>query len=304
MHGVRWLRAGIPLPRPLPAAVRATGNTSTAKAAVDRLTSVIVDGQEVCFRHCHGGPAAGEPLRVPPLVLVHGAGCDSRMWPEALLKYGGHCVGVDLPGHGRSPPAGPKSVAEYAALVAGVAEQVADLPSQVPGGVVLAGHSMGGAVVQAVAARWPGLVRGLVLVNTGFTLRVSSTLLKALEDADYNVAVDMLTESAFDPTVDRSKKDLMREMLRCAGPATALNDFRACHAYEPPSNLPLAVPTLIVTSEHDKLVGRKSAKALREKVSTNCTHQVVPQSAHMTPLDNPDALTPLIVAWLQQQPWQ
>lgn len=59
----------------------------------------------------------------------------------------------------------------------------------------------------------------------------------------------------------------MREMLRCAGPATALNDFRACHAYEPPSNLPLAVPTLIVTSEHDKLVGRKSAKALREKVS-------------------------------------
>lgn len=29
---------------------------------------------------------------------------------------------------------------------------------------------------------------------------------QALEDADYNVAVDMLTESAFDPTVDRSKK--------------------------------------------------------------------------------------------------
>lgn len=31
-------------------------------------------------------------------------------------------------------------------------------------------------------------------------------LAQALEDADYNVAVDMLTESAFDPTVDRSKK--------------------------------------------------------------------------------------------------
>lgn len=93
-----------------------------------------------------------------PLVLLHGVASSRRIWHRVVapLARGRRVLAVDVPGFGESAPAGPgfdlDAVAD--ALVAGLGVGRFDL----------VGHSLGGAVAVAVAARHPEAVRRLVLV--------------------------------------------------------------------------------------------------------------------------------------------
>ncbi|CAL9587236.1 2-succinyl-6-hydroxy-2,4-cyclohexadiene-1-carboxylate synthase [Nocardiopsis dassonvillei] len=113
----------------------------------------VVDGTRLSYGE---GPASG-----PPLLLVHGQGSrwqDHRRVLPGLVRD--HRVyAVDVPGHGRSDrlPAGAYTNAHLADLLAGFVEQVADGP------VLVSGHSSGGLLALGLAARHPGLVRGLLL---------------------------------------------------------------------------------------------------------------------------------------------
>ncbi|MBO0827220.1 MAG: alpha/beta fold hydrolase [Streptosporangiales bacterium] len=105
----------------------------------------------------------GEALNgdMPPIVLLHAAGLDRRMWDgvAAALTGLGHDVrAVDLMGHGDAPapPAGFSLV--------DLADDLADrLPTEP---AVLAGVSLGGMVAQLCAVRHEARVAGLVLANT------------------------------------------------------------------------------------------------------------------------------------------
>lgn len=93
------------------------------------------------------------------IVLVHGWVLDSRTWnPVAdALSSGPRARPVlryDLRGHGQSDPAQPATE-----TIAQAADDLADLLcTEVKGPVVLAGHSMGGMAVMALAQRHPELV--------------------------------------------------------------------------------------------------------------------------------------------------
>lgn len=110
----------------------------------------------------HG--AADAPVTV---LLVHGWTLDHRSWlPVAdRLGAGVRVLGYDHRGHGRSAPA-----AEGTATVAQLADDLAELiRHRVDGQVVLAGHSMGGMTVMALAERHPELlwrVVGAAFVGT------------------------------------------------------------------------------------------------------------------------------------------
>jgi pyruvate dehydrogenase E2 component (dihydrolipoamide acetyltransferase) len=95
-----------------------------------------------------------------PLVLLHGVATSRLIWRHVigpLAATGRRVVTVDVPGFGESDPAGPgfelEDVAD--ALVAGLAMERFDL----------VGHSLGGAVAVAAAARHPDRVDRLVLVS-------------------------------------------------------------------------------------------------------------------------------------------
>lgn len=99
-----------------------------------------------------------------PVVLLPSAGHDQHDYDEVReLLPGGFCsIGVDWPGHGRSPAGtAPSTELRYAQII----EEL--LESLTPGGAVLAGNSVGGNVAVRLAIRRPDLVRGLMIIDGG-----------------------------------------------------------------------------------------------------------------------------------------
>lgn len=134
--------------------------TAASRTTPDFVTS---DGTTLSVRE--SGPATGGPT----LVLAHGWTLDHTSWDRVVeaLPDGLRVLRYDHRGHGGSAPA-----PEGTATVAQAGDDLAELiESRVPPGpVVVAGHSMGGMAVMALAERHPDLfaarVAGVAFVAT------------------------------------------------------------------------------------------------------------------------------------------
>lgn len=133
------------------------------------------------------------------IVLVHGAWHGAWCWAKQqaeLSRRGLTSLAVDLPGHGASTlPLGD---------LYGDAQHVADVLTNVPGEVVLVGHSYGGAVITEAAAAAPNVVHLVYL--TAFCIEQGETLGGAAAasptKADLNRAMRVLDDgtAVLDPT--------------------------------------------------------------------------------------------------------
>jgi pimeloyl-ACP methyl ester carboxylesterase len=94
----------------------------------------------------------------PPVWLLHGVYADHALWRAVWERLDGPDVtALDAPGHGTAPRLDPLP------SIDALAEELA---AQLPGPVLLAGHSWGGMLALRLAVRHPELVRGLLLANT------------------------------------------------------------------------------------------------------------------------------------------
>ncbi len=95
-----------------------------------------------------------------PLVFLHGFGADQSGWRPvwSLLKSGRRMLGIDLPGHGRSPATVESA---FEALVDAVR---AVLHEEGIARAHLVGHSLGGAVAVALAEATEFDLHGLTLI--------------------------------------------------------------------------------------------------------------------------------------------
>ena len=95
-----------------------------------------------------------------PMLLIHGFGAEANGWRPMLAGHGGArpIHALDLPGHGASPLG---ALAAFADLVDAVE---AHLRAMGLGDVDLVGHSLGGAVAAALAARGTLDLRSLLLL--------------------------------------------------------------------------------------------------------------------------------------------
>lgn len=107
----------------------------------------------------------------PPVLLVHGFGASAYQWRyllPALGAAGYHALAPDLPGHGFSQltfPRGEYSRASFARRMWMLLDAL-DIPC-----ATLIGHSMGGAIVAAMAHSHPARVSRLALLSpVGFGL--------------------------------------------------------------------------------------------------------------------------------------
>ena len=107
------------------------------------------------------------------LVLIHGAGNTGLVW-HYQTEYFADSDAVSLTGHPEGKPC--TSIEDYAEwLYQYVREKGYSQP-------VIAGHSMGGAVAQMYALKYPKDVNALILIGTGARLRVRPDFLSFLED--------------------------------------------------------------------------------------------------------------------------
>ncbi len=127
-----------------------------------------------------------------PVVFIHGYTGNLRNWSlqvKALAARGGfRCLSADNPGHGdSSAPADPRAYD---------LDQVAEVLHQLALGLdfapaILFGHSMGGAIAEEFALRYPEHVRALVLVGSAGgasgperqAMAEQATRLRAVHDA-------------------------------------------------------------------------------------------------------------------------
>ena len=247
---------------------------------------VEVDGVEIAYERIGAGP---------PLVLVHGAAEDSRIWGPQLsgLADDFTVVAWDEPGTGQSSDV-PESfdLAAVADGLAGMLESLGLGPAHV------AGLSWGGTVVLELYLRHPALVATLVMIDTYAGWKGS---LPAAEiEARVAGAREMLASRRedFDPTLpglfagDPPEEflPLLSAIAADVRPATLGRQLAIMAEADLSDLLPrVSVPTLLIWGERDArsplVVARQFEKAIPD------TQLVVLEGAgHMTILERPEHL--------------
>ena len=118
------------------------------------LTRVEVNGSSVAYRRAGKGP---------PLVLLHGFLCDSRVWRQQLLDLSGQftVVAWDAPGAGASSdPPDPFTMTDWGHCLAAFLD-VFDIAR-----AHVLGLSWGGVLAQEFYRLYPGRIAGLILADT------------------------------------------------------------------------------------------------------------------------------------------
>lgn len=112
--------------------------------------------------HYYRGGTRGKPA----LVLAHGFSDMGLCWESLAGELGAEfdVIMPDARGHGLSARVQPGENTDMAADLAGVMRALGT------GSAVVAGHSMGGVVVGQLAARFPELVRALILEDPAWFL--------------------------------------------------------------------------------------------------------------------------------------
>jgi pimeloyl-ACP methyl ester carboxylesterase len=220
-----------------------------------------------------------------PVLLLHGAGENHLVWPIGLRRPPGSIgYAIDLPGHGKSAGAGRSTIADYAAWVISFLDAL-----HIPAAIFI-GHSMGGAIAQHLALARPERTTALVLIATSARLRVAPQLLE-LARADFPAAVEWVSEWEWGPTVPAEIKHLGKQQLLLASPAVLLTDYRACDAFDVREQVKnIAVPTLLVAGEADRLTPLKHVASLAAQIP-QAQLCAVPEAGHMVMLEAAEVVT-------------
>lgn len=237
---------------------------------------------------------SGEPAGKPVLLLVHGAGGSRLDWPAELRHLPNTAViAIDLPGHGRSTPPAHSAISDYANDVQAFIKAL-ELER-----VVVAGHSMGGAIAQELAIRHSPEVVGLVLVGTGAKLRVSPALLEMLQ-RDFATAVATVPQYAFAPNAPDSLRQAHQSRLAQNDPAVVYGDFAACDVFDARAQLgQINVPTLVISGSEDKMTPPKYGRYLADHIP-RAAFTLIENAGHMLALEQPERVTAVIQQFLDE----
>lgn len=222
------------------------------------------------------------------LLLLHGAGGSHLDWPREVQRLPGlNVINLDLPGHGRSEGSGHDLIASFATDVNAFAAAL-DLED-----VILAGHSMGGAVALELALRRPAWLSALVLIGTGASLPVSPRILYTLQ-ADTNEAVALIMRYAWRrESSPQAVAQATGSMLE--GDAAQLyRSLTACDRFDVRDRLPeISLPVLVICGTEDRMTPPAYSEALAQAIP-GARLLLLPEAGHYVTLEQPQAVAAAI----------
>ncbi len=235
-----------------------------------------------------------QPNAQPPLLLIHGAGGTYLHWPSHLRRLPNRCVyALDLPGHGRSGGAALETIADYTQVITALIDHLA------LSRVVVAGHSMGGAIALDLALSTPDCVAGLVLMSTGARLRVNPAILQGLRD-DFTATTAQLVDWMYAPTWPPAQRQRALQQLRTNTAQQLLADFRACDRFDRRADLAMIKqPTLISCGTLDQMTPVSYSTFLQQAIAGSTLH-LLPECGHMAMIETPDQIIDLVGTFLAQ----
>ena len=162
------------------------------------------------------------------LVFIHGWSCDSRYWQKQVPYFEKRyrVVTIDLAGHGHS------GLGRENYTVRGFAEDVkAVVDSLGAGQVLLIGHSMGGDIAASAAVILPGIVIGMVGVDTiqnveeAWSREDFDKMIYTGFTVDFQKAADKFVRDMFMPGADPALVDWVAADMSSAPPKVGLSVF-------------------------------------------------------------------------------
>jgi pimeloyl-ACP methyl ester carboxylesterase len=244
----------------------------------------------------------------PAVVLLHGFPLSRAMWEEQVSGIGStyRIIAPDLRGHGASPA--PEGVYTMDEMADDVVELLDSL--SISERIVLGGLSMGGYVALSLVVRYPERVRGLMLFDT----RAGADTPEAAQNRETGARTILAADSAkefVDATVPKlfspmtleqrgERVELLRAVMENNTPRGIAGALRGM-AIRPDrrADLPgIQVPTLVLVGEHDVITPPAEAKALAAAIPKSQL-EVIPESGHMAPYENPSAANAVILRFLK-----
>jgi glycerol-3-phosphate dehydrogenase len=282
---------------------------------------------------------AGGPVHVadfggagPAMILVHGLGgsCVNWLAVGSRLAERARVLALDLPGFGRTPPAGRAAgLLDHQACVHHV------LATLAAGPVILVGNSMGGLVAMLEAARHPEGVAGLVLVAPAQPPPAGGRI-----DTAVLAVFALYALPGIGPWYLRRRaarlgpEGLVREVLEllCVDPSRVPGDVRAAHvalAAERLATMPwsdaaflqaarsilsvvrrrrryeamvrqVRAPALLIQGSADRLVPLAASRALASQ-RPDWALEVLGDIGHVPQMEAPERFVDLVESWLDRQ---
>jgi len=220
------------------------------------------------------------------IIFVHGSGAYGDIWRYQTNHFStSHAV--NLPGH----PHG---------QMLHTVEECADwLKKYIEGmghtNVILAGHSLGGAITLMYALKYPRELKGIIVISSGARLRVHPKILTSCEEAIKGNPGQwyQMIEEIYRFTPDDYRAEIM-EKQKAIGPAVMLNDFLACDRFDLMDRVnQIRLPALIVCGELDTLTPVKYSKYLAARIASSKL-VIIPQATHFALAEKPDAVNKAI----------
>lgn len=251
------------------------------------------------------------------LLLVHGLAGSTFSFEAAaprLSEQGYFVVSADLPGFGYSDrdPSYDHSQARRAADLWGLLSLI---DQSLPGDIAaqpwhLAGHSMGGGTVAAMAMQDPSRARSLILVDAAlFETPNRAGLLAipplgrwmtlALEHFLISESrISSLLESAYGREPSPEEVEGYLSPLRLPGTARSLFNFVMTSKNEDPAGLKgLPVPVIAIWGSRDTWVPPEDLDRL-SAIRPDITARVIGGAAHCPMETHPDEFTAIVLEWL------
>ena len=225
------------------------------------------------------------------VLLIHGYGGDRNSWLflQEPMAARHRVYALDLPGHGTSAKdVGDGSVGVLADAVVGVLDALGADRAH------LVGHSMGGAVALAVAARDPRRIASLTLIApTGFGREINAGYLRGFADAQTRRELKPLVGQLFadESLVTRQVVDDLLAYKRVDGVSEALHallgtlldgDAQRGDSAAAVAVIGGAVPVTVVWASADRIIPPAQAESVAGAV-----RHLVDGAGHMPHMERP-----------------
>ncbi len=229
------------------------------------------------------------------LVFLHYFGGSSLEWQLVIDKLSDQyrCLAIDLRGHGDSEA----SATGYS--VSDMADDVSSLLHTLDvQEYILIGHSMGGKVALALAARQPNGLQSLILISP------SPPAPEPISDTDRQ---DMLAthgqrlaaEQTFEKITVRPVSEKIKEQIIADNLRTSEAAWNAWLTLGSKENITaqmntVVVPVSIIVGTADKAIKPDVQKTLTLPYLKNATFDTIPDAGHLLPWETPNELADFI----------
>ncbi len=298
--------------------------TDTSKLTIDDLRELVMQGAVYC-----GVPVANTAMHTiakvlndigqtppklhaarrgeisasrPTIVFSHALGYDHTMWDAIVPSFSDRyaIVAYDHRGQGKSE----KCASDFSidALVDDAASVIVNEVFAKGGGAVhFVGLSMGGMVAQGLAARYPHLVKSIVVANSAMQYDdAAKALWRARIDTvnrkGMSAVVDMALSRWFGESYRAANPTVIAEVTRILLANDAIAYARTCAAIAAidfsKTNRSIACPTFVIAGARDEATPRALSEAIAASIPSARLASI--DAAHVSAVEKPSDFVTLL----------